>query len=181
MGIEAYQQHNAVSNDPYKLVLKLYEGTLKYLSFVKEAMEIGDIEAKFSNINKAVAIFDELRNVLDFDNGGDVSYYLDGLYLYQIETLFSAGVDDNINAVDQVMKVVQGLIDSMERRDWSLKALEELTYIDSLESYERADALVKWYNKYLSDNDINEFDLLLSDLQRLQELFYKKYCFFKRA
>ncbi|RXK13513.1 flagellar protein FliS [Halarcobacter mediterraneus] len=112
MGIEAYQQHNAVSNDPYKLVLKLYEGTLKYLSFVKEAMEIGDIEAKFSNINKAVAIFDELRNVLDFDNGGDVSYYLDGLYLYQIETLFSAGVDDNINAVDQVMKVVQGLIDA---------------------------------------------------------------------
>ncbi len=67
----------------------------------------------------------------------------------------------------------------MERRDWSLKALEELTYIDSLESYERADALVKWYNKYLSDNDINEFDLLLSDLQRLQELFYKNIAFLK--
>ncbi|RXK13512.1 hypothetical protein CP965_06830 [Halarcobacter mediterraneus] len=67
----------------------------------------------------------------------------------------------------------------MERRDWSLKALEELTYIDSLESYERADALVKWYNKYLSDNGIDEFDLLLSDLQRLQELFYKNIAFLK--
>lgn len=112
MGIEAYQQQGAVSNDPYMLVLKLYEGSIKYLSFVKHAMETGDVESKFTNINKTVAIFDELRNVLDFDSGGDVSYYLDGLYLYQIETLFTAGVDDNINAVEQVIKVVQGLIDA---------------------------------------------------------------------
>jgi len=111
MGIEAYQQQNAVSDDPYLLILKLYEGLLKYLSFVKSAMETGDIEAKFTYINKSVAIFDELRNVLDFD-GGDVSYYLDGLYLYQIETLFSSGIDDNVNSINQVMKVVQGLIDA---------------------------------------------------------------------
>lgn len=111
MGIEAYQQQNAVSDDPYLLILKLYEGLLKYLSFVKSSMENGDVEAKFTYINKSVAIFDELRNVLDFD-GGDVSYYLDGLYLYQIETLFSSGIDDNINSINQVMKVVQGLIDA---------------------------------------------------------------------
>jgi len=111
MGIEAYQQQSAVSNDPYVLVLKLYEGIIKYLSFVKHAMETGDVESKFTHINKCVAIFDELRNVLDFD-GGDVAYYLDGLYLYQIETLFTAGVDDNVNSINQVMKVVQGLIDA---------------------------------------------------------------------
>jgi flagellar protein FliS len=74
-------------------------------------MEENDIEAKFTYINKSIAIFDELRNVLDFD-GGDVSYYLDGLYLYQIETLFSAGIDNNVNAVDQVIKVVKGLIEA---------------------------------------------------------------------
>ena len=111
MGIEAYQQQNAVSDDPYLLILKLYEGLLKYLSFVKSAMETGDVEEKFTYINKSVAIFDELRNVLDFD-GGDVSYYLDGLYLYQIEILFSSGIDDNVNSINQVMKVVQGLIDA---------------------------------------------------------------------
>lgn len=93
------------------LILKLYEGLLKYLSFVKSSMEDGDIETKFQYINKSIAIFDELRNILDFD-GGDVAYYLDGLYLYQIETLFSAGVNDNINSVEQVMKVVKGLIEA---------------------------------------------------------------------
>ena len=85
MGIEVYNQQNAVSDDPYVLVLKLYEGIIKYLSFVKSAMQDGEIESKFTYINKSIAIFDELGNVLDFD-GGEVAYYLDGLYLYQIET-----------------------------------------------------------------------------------------------
>ncbi|RBQ30194.1 flagellar export chaperone FliS [Aliarcobacter vitoriensis] len=111
MGIELYNQQNAISDDPYVLVLKLYEGIIKYLSFVKNAIQEGDVEKKFTYINKSIAIFDELRNVLDFD-GGEVSYYLDGLYLYQIETLFSAGIDDNINSINQVMKVTQGLIDA---------------------------------------------------------------------
>ena len=111
MGLEVYNQQNAVSDDPYVLILKLYEGALKFLSFVKDAIEKGDIEAKFTYINKTIAIFDELRNVLNFD-GGDVAYYLDGLYLYQIETLFAAGIDDNLNSIDQVMKVVQGLIEA---------------------------------------------------------------------
>ncbi|QEZ89839.1 flagellar chaperone FliS [Aliarcobacter cibarius] len=111
MSIDAYNQQIAVSDDPYILVLKLYEGVIKYLSFVKSAMNDNNIEQKFTYINKSIAIFDELRNVLDFD-GGEVAYYLDGLYLYQIETLFAAGIDDNINAVNQVMKVTQGLMDA---------------------------------------------------------------------
>lgn len=111
MGIEVYNQQNAVTDDPYMLILKLYEGLLKYLSYIKNAMDDNDIESKFTYINKSIAIFDELRNILDFD-GGDVAYYLDGLYLYQIETLFSAGIDDNVNAINQVMKVVQGLIEA---------------------------------------------------------------------
>jgi len=111
MGIEVYNQQNAVTDDPYMLILKLYEGLLKYLSYIKNAMDDDNVELKFTYINKSIAIFDELRNILDFD-GGDVAYYLDGLYLYQIETLFSAGIDDNVNAINQVMKVVQGLIEA---------------------------------------------------------------------
>ena len=111
MGLEVYNQQAATTEDPYMLILKLYEGLLKYLSFVEKAIEEDNIEEKFEYINRSIAIFDELRNILDFD-GGYVAYYLDGLYLYQIETLFSAGIDDNTNAVNQVMKVTQGLIDA---------------------------------------------------------------------
>jgi len=111
MGLDVYNQQAATTDDPYMLILKLYEGLLRYLSFVEEAIQSDNIEDKFNYINRSITIFDELRNILDFD-GGDVSYYLDGLYLYQIETLFSAGVDNNLTAVAQVKKVVKGLIEA---------------------------------------------------------------------
>ena len=59
----------------------------------------------------------------------------------------------------------------MERRNWSLKALNELVYIDSLDSFTKADALVKWYNDYFTNDSIADFDLELEDLKRLEELF----------
>ncbi len=111
MGLEVYNQQAATTDDPYMLILKLYEGLLKYLSFIENSIETMNTEEKFEYINKSIAIFDELRNILDFD-GGDVAYYLDGLYLYQIETLFSAGIDNNLTAIAQVKKVVTGLIDA---------------------------------------------------------------------
>ena len=111
MGLDVYNQQAATTDDPYMLILKLYEGLLRYLSFIENSIENNDVEGKFEYINKCIAIFDELRNILDFD-GGDVAYYLDGLYLYQIETLFSAGVDNNLNAITQVKKVVTGLIEA---------------------------------------------------------------------
>lgn len=61
----------------------------------------------------------------------------------------------------------------MERRNRSLKALKELIYIDSLDSYEKADALVIWYKDYLTDWKIEDFDLELQDLLILEELFFK--------
>ena len=67
----------------------------------------------------------------------------------------------------------------MERRDRSLKALKELTYIDSLNSFEKADALVRWFDTYLKDDSIENFDLELFDLKRLEELFFKSINFLK--
>jgi hypothetical protein len=67
----------------------------------------------------------------------------------------------------------------MERRDRSLKALKELIYIDSLDSFIKADALVKWFDDYLKDDSIENFDLELDDLKRLEELFFKNINFLK--
>ena len=67
----------------------------------------------------------------------------------------------------------------MERRDRSLKALNELVYIDSFDSYEKADALLRWYNDYFSNTSIEDFDLELEDLKKLEELFFKNINFLK--
>ena len=67
----------------------------------------------------------------------------------------------------------------MERRNRSLKALNELIYIDSLESFTKADALVVWYDDYLKDDTIENFQLELSELKELEELFFKNINFLK--
>ena len=61
----------------------------------------------------------------------------------------------------------------MERRDRSLKALREFIYIDSLDSFTKADALVKWYDEYLKDDSIENFVFELNELKQLEELFFK--------
>ena len=67
----------------------------------------------------------------------------------------------------------------MERRDRSLKALKELVYIDSLDSSDKADGLIRWFDTYLKDDSIENFDLELSDLKKLEELFFKNINFLK--
>ena len=68
----------------------------------------------------------------------------------------------------------------MERRDWSLKALSELNYIDSLDDEEKITALESWFDLYLQKNTIQDFDLELSDLKRISEIFYKNINFLKK-
>jgi len=68
----------------------------------------------------------------------------------------------------------------MERRNWSLKALKSLRYIDSLNPEQRAPSLQKWVEDYLVDTPIENFDLELKDLERLSELFYKNISFLKQ-
>jgi flagellar protein FliS len=110
-GLNAYRQQTVVTEDPNVLILKLYEGLVRFLVEVKIAIENNDIQEKFNKINRCIEIFDELRVSLNFD-GGDVAHYLDGLYMFQIETLFEVGVSNDISKIDQVIKVARGLVDA---------------------------------------------------------------------
>lgn len=68
----------------------------------------------------------------------------------------------------------------MERRNRSIKALKEIIYLDTLDAIPRADALVKWHEKYLLEGKIEDFDLELNQLKQLEELFFKNINFLKK-
>lgn len=68
----------------------------------------------------------------------------------------------------------------MERRNWSLKALKSLQYIDSLDQEQRASSLQKWVEEYLVDTNIEDFNLEIDHLKTLAELFYKNITFLKK-
>ena len=68
----------------------------------------------------------------------------------------------------------------MERRNRSLKALEEFKYLDSLEGEEKAQRIQVWVLKYITDTPIEDFDLTIEELKTLEELFFKNINFLKK-
>jgi len=110
--VNHYNNLNLNINDPYKLILILYEGALKFANFAKKAIKEGNVEDKVKYINKTIAIFEELINSLDFEKGGQIAYYLNGLYAYQMELLTKANAENNIEHIDKVIHVIKVLIEA---------------------------------------------------------------------
>jgi flagellar protein FliS len=110
--LDSYNQMNVQIDKPEKLILMLYEGALRFTNFAKKAIRDGDIEKKVYYIIKVSNIFIELINSLDFEKGGDVAYYLNGLYAYQLELLAKANLENNEKYLDDVIRVLKGLIEA---------------------------------------------------------------------
>jgi len=68
----------------------------------------------------------------------------------------------------------------MERRNRSLKALNRLVYIDSLDDEIRAKSLALWVEDYLDNNFLDNLELTISEMKILLELFYKNISFLKK-
>ncbi|MBZ7985632.1 flagellar export chaperone FliS [Campylobacter sp. Cr9] len=107
----SYSQNNIAVDSNEKMIELLYEGILRFCSRAKKAIEKDDIEKKCLNIKKATAIFVELLNCLDFEQG-EVSYYLQGLYSHQISTLSKVIIDSDPAKLDEVMRVANGLLEA---------------------------------------------------------------------
>jgi len=108
--INNYHQLNLNIENPTKLILMLYEGILRFSHFAKKYIEKNDIENKTKYINKTIDIFIELINSLNFKKGGEIAYYLNGLYDYQIKLLIKANIENNPKYIEEVIHVVKELI-----------------------------------------------------------------------
>jgi flagellar protein FliS len=110
--LNSYNQMNINIDRPEKLILMLYEGALRFANFAKKAINEGNIEDKVKYIIKTSNIFIELINSLDFEKGGDIAYYLNGLYGYQLELLAKANLENDTKYLDDVIRVLKGLIEA---------------------------------------------------------------------
>ncbi|MDD3324279.1 MAG: flagellar export chaperone FliS [Sulfurospirillaceae bacterium] len=109
LAYSAYSQNNVSIESSEKLIKMLYEGILRFASQAKRAIELEDCEKKVYWINRASAIFAELINSLNYD-GGQIAYYLNGLYIHQIKTLSEANIQNDTKKIDQVLHVTKELL-----------------------------------------------------------------------
>lgn len=108
----SYSENIASVTSQKKLVEMLFEGAMRFASVARKYIEEGDIEKKVLYINKTCAIFTELLNSLDYERGGDVAHYLSGLYAHQLKLLAKANIENDVEHIDVVIKVLRGLIEA---------------------------------------------------------------------
>jgi flagellar protein FliS len=116
--INAYKQNSMNVTSKSKLVEMMYEGILRFLSQAKNSAKVDNIEKKVYWINRAIAIYGEFIAILDYDKGGEVSHYLNGLYAHQIKTLsesiaFSGDTkQDGIDIIDKSINITKELLEA---------------------------------------------------------------------
>jgi flagellar protein FliS len=107
-----YIENNMGIESAEKLIEMLYEGVLRFNAQAKKAIKDNDIEKKIYWLNRSVAIVTELISILDIEQEGTVTKYLEGLYNYEIQLLMEASIDGDINKIDEVTNVFKGLLES---------------------------------------------------------------------
>ena len=116
-GIQAYAQvgvESAVlSASPHQLVVLLFDGGLSAMKKAIILIEQGDIPGKGQAISKAINIISNgLQSGLNHEVGGDLAANLDSLYDYMTRRLLQANLQNDINAINEVMELLNNIADA---------------------------------------------------------------------
>lgn len=120
----AYNQYNQSKTQiesPERLIEMLYEGVLRFCGQAINAIENEDYEKRTYWINRVNSIFTELLNSLNYDDGGEVSHYLSGLYLQQMKNLYNANAENDKQKLQEVVSVTRGLLEAWREQVCQVK------------------------------------------------------------
>jgi flagellar secretion chaperone FliS len=111
IGTNAYArteiESGVLAADPHKLIAMLYQGALLAIANAKNSMLRKDIPAKCKAISHAMLIIDEgLKASLDKNVGGELALSLDALYTYMCSRLLTANLNNDIEALDEVARLL---------------------------------------------------------------------------
>ena len=98
-----YKKNQITTVDRRKLIVLLYEGAINFLTKAREGIIEKDIEKRHNNIDRALAIIDELKNALNFSQGEEIARSLDALYGFMHRHLVSANIKNDPDMVTEVI------------------------------------------------------------------------------
>jgi len=117
-----YQRSQAQTASPLRLVLMLYDGAIRFLAVARDRMGARDIEGQHTHLVKAQRILAELLSSLDREHGGEVAANLHRLYLFMLQRLVQANLEDRQDLVDEVIRMLRELRESWAVVEASLRA-----------------------------------------------------------
>lgn len=107
-----YRQTFERTLPPADLLIRLYEGSIRCLDLMKEAMKSGDIPKRADSVNRLTGILSELATALEGQEPKDLSESLISLYLYMIQEVTLANVANEIDRLDPVRDLLSDLLET---------------------------------------------------------------------
>jgi flagellar protein FliS len=104
-----YQNTQVNSASPERILIMLYEGAIKFSRIAMEKMEKNDLAGKGKYIGKTLAIVSELISTLNHEVGGDISLNLERLYIYLIDELTQANMNNSVTSLENAIRILDNL------------------------------------------------------------------------
>jgi flagellar protein FliS len=99
---------------PTKLVVMLYEGSIRFLRQSVTAIQKKDLAGKRQSIDRAVAVIQHLQGTLDMDKGRQVAADLDRLYSYIQSRIVEGSTKLQVAPIEEAIKLLTVLLSGWE-------------------------------------------------------------------
>jgi flagellar protein FliS len=109
-GYSAYNRVATTVDSKEMMLVKLLDGTVRFIQAAKSGMDAGSPKIKGENIYKAVSIVTELDCALDREIGGSLVDNLSDLYRYILGRLTAA----NLHSDKQILNEVEELLTTIK-------------------------------------------------------------------
>lgn len=114
-GLKRYQQSRTEMASRGDILIMLYEGAIRFLEQSIQEFEGKkgfDYMARHKTLlRKGRAIIEEFQNTLDFDAGGEISFQLNDLYIFMLDSLTQANITRDISYIRRVINLLSTLLD----------------------------------------------------------------------
>lgn len=119
-GIDRYRMQQVMGASPVHLVAMVYDQIFRSLNRVVQAVEAGEIEARWKANGNALDCLRELLGSLDMERGGEIANYLDQLYRFSMDRLYEVDLRNDAAPAREIMRLLEPVRDSwreLARRD----------------------------------------------------------------
>lgn len=107
-----YTEAQVTMVDRGGLLLLVFEGGLRFLRLMREALAAEDLPRTATHLGRTQAIIAELRGTLDYDAGGTIARDLARLYDFMLVHLGEAYAKRSLRHVDEVLAVFGTIADA---------------------------------------------------------------------
>ncbi len=113
--MNAYHTAEIATLSQRDLIIKLYQGALRFLNLAIDAAKHKQTEDVHKHCLRAKKIFIELASTLNFNQGGDIATQLYELYIFFISRITEANLRKDPSLIEELIPLINSLVEAWEQ------------------------------------------------------------------